>query len=236
MRKPIIGIVAKNINYVDADGSWPYQATTSFARLGILDAGGVTLGILPTNYTTVFNDDDSGKNKDNLTKEEQKDLVSQLKLVDGILLQGGENSDFYEEFIARYCYDNDIPLLGICAGFNNIVRGLGGTTYNAIDKKLHLRSNAVKNAHEITIEKGSLLYSLVKREKMPVNSIHSWAAKDLEKLTASAYAPDGVIEAVEDKNKIFFLGLKFHPELDLNNPAYKDIFKGFVNKIKKTIS
>ena len=156
--------------------------------------------------------------------------------MDGIVLQGGMNSDFYEEFIAQYCWENDIPLLGICAGFNNVVRGLGGTTTNKINKALHLRANTVKNAHEIKIEKNSLLYSLVKQDKLNVNSIHSWVAKDVKKLTPSAYAPDGVIEAVEDKHKNFYLALKFHPELDYDNPAYKKIFKGFIEHIKKTIS
>ena len=44
-------------------------------------------------------------------------------------MQGGIETDNYEIIIAKYCYDNNIPVLGICAGQNNIVRALGGATY-----------------------------------------------------------------------------------------------------------
>jgi len=45
---------------------------------------------------------------------------------DGIVIQGGLSSDDYEIKAAKYAIDNDIPILGICAGFNNIIRAMGG--------------------------------------------------------------------------------------------------------------
>ena len=43
-------------------------------------------------------------------------------------MQGGTENEAYEYWIAKYCYDNDIPALGICAGQNYIVGALGGKT------------------------------------------------------------------------------------------------------------
>lgn len=39
-----------------------------------------------------------------------------VKLCDGILLQDGGACDNYEMIVAKYCYDNNIPTLGICCG------------------------------------------------------------------------------------------------------------------------
>lgn len=237
MKKPVIGIVAKNQTVIDEDGTWLFQKTNSHIRYELLEQGAIVIGILPTNKTLKFSTSDDGLGGTPLTLAEKRDLIAQLKLVDGIILQGGPYSDPYEEFIAKYCWDHDIPLIGICAGFNNIVRGLGGSTYNQINKKTHLRKNTVKDAHDITIKKDSLLYALVKKETLAVNSIHSWAGKELKLVKPTAFAPDGVIEAVEGAGKTFYIGLKFHPELLYNdNNAFKNIFKVFVKRIREKIS
>ncbi len=73
--------------------------------------------------------------KDNLSAEERENLIAQIKLCDGIIMQGGIETDNYEIIIAKYCYDNNIPVLGICAGQNNIVRALGGATYKILIQK-----------------------------------------------------------------------------------------------------
>lgn len=61
------------------------------------------IGILPTETTINYCGDEW---KDNLFISERENLIMQLNL----------------------CYDNDIPILGICVGQNNIARDLGGTT------------------------------------------------------------------------------------------------------------
>ena len=61
------------------------------------------IGILPTETTINYCGDEW---KDNLFISERENLIMQLNLFD----------------------DNDIPILGICVGQNNIARDLGGTT------------------------------------------------------------------------------------------------------------
>ena len=61
-----------------------------------------------------------------LNNIEYDNLISQIKLCNGILLQGSGACDNYEMIVAKYCYDNNIPTLGICCGQNVMVRALGG--------------------------------------------------------------------------------------------------------------
>ena len=89
--------------------------------------GGLVMGILPQTTRKNFNRVDETDSVA-LTKEEIDNLLFFVKKCDGIILQGGISSHNYEEYIAKYRYNNDIPLIGICAGYNNIIRGLGGVT------------------------------------------------------------------------------------------------------------
>ena len=60
-----------------------------------------------------------------------------------------------------------------------------------------------------------------------VNSLHSFAISNTS-LDISAYSSDGIIESVESKNRKFFLGVQWHPEL-LDYEYSKKIFKYFIN-------
>ena len=44
-----------------------------------------------------------------------------------------------------------------------------------------------------------------------------------------AHDSNGFVEAVELKNKIFCLGVKWHPEIMENDEIMKNIFKEFIN-------
>ena len=48
--------------------------------------------------------------KDNLSIEEKKKFDCTNQMCNGIILQGGLETDNYESIISKYCYDNDIYL------------------------------------------------------------------------------------------------------------------------------
>jgi len=81
---------------------------------------------------------------------------------------------------------------------------------------------------------GSLLQQTLQErledaELCAVNSRHHQAPKDLgEGLVASATAPDGVIEAVEDPNHRFVLGVQWHPENFWRTGEFRTLFEAFV--------
>lgn len=138
--------------------------------------------------------------------------------------------------------ESDKAVLGICGGMQLMNVAFGGTLYqDIVEERPGSLEHAQKIAktepsHEVVIEDGSILHGIVKSVescagcRMEVNSTHHQAVKDLgEGLSASATAPDGVVEAVESKRRRFVVGLQWHPEM-----LYKEreeaalIFKAFV--------
>ncbi len=179
MNKPIIGIVSKH--YATYKSNKIDTFVRDEVKQAIFDNGGISIGILPTESGINYCGDNW---KDNLSIEEKENLIAQIKLCNGIILQGGLETDNYESIISKYCYDNDIPILGICAGQNNIARALGGTTYKIPNPDMHDKSFD-EYVHNIKIDKNSKFYNIVKTTEIMVNSRHKRTIKDcpmLEKL------------------------------------------------------
>lgn len=227
MDKPIIGIVSKhyatyNTNKIDT-------FIRDEVKQAIFDNGGIAIGILPTEFNINYCADNW---KDILSIEEKDNLIAQLKLCDGIILQGGSETDNYEIIIAKYCYDNDIPILGICAGQNNIVRALGGSTYKIPNPEKHDKSFD-QYVHSIKIDENSKFYSIVKNKELMVNSRHKRTIQDCPMLDKVAFCEDGYPDVVESKNKKFYIGIRFHPESLYNTDEnMNNIFKSFIESCK----
>jgi len=135
--------------------------------------------------------------------------------------------------VAKYCYENDIPCLGICAGQNNIVRALGRTICKIPNPEEHDK-NFDDYVHNITIDENSKFYNIVKTNKMMVNSRHKMTIKNCPKLEKVAFCPDGYPDVVEANNKTFYIGVRFHPEsLYLKDENHNKIFKKFIESCRK---
>ena len=123
--KPIIGIITKpNIFYKGK--LFTQQIVYNGIRNAVLKNNGLPIGILPTKATDVFCKSDAVINDEDFSAKELEDLHCLIDKCDGIILQGGMSSCNYEIEAAKYAIKNDIPLIGICAGFNNIIRAMGG--------------------------------------------------------------------------------------------------------------
>lgn len=183
----------------------------------------------------------------------QEDLVeSYVELCDGFIFPGGEydiNPEFYgkdpdtksllstdrrtnfEIKLMQKVMEANKPMLGICAGEQLLNIILGGTLYQDIgssdiqtDINHKPGGNTSLERHYIDIEKDSLLYSIVGKERYKVNTHHHQAVHDLGKdLRVSAVAPDGVIEAIEHTKLGFCLGVEWHPEYETNEDDSKII-------------
>lgn len=184
-----------------------------------------------------------------------------LNLCDGFLISGGPDIDasYYGEdnlkFIGGISPDRDNmeikiikaaikrdkPLLGICRGCQALNVAMGGTLfqdiYSQINKTLIRHDQDAPKwhaVHNVIIEKGSHMYEIFGEEKIRVNSFHHQAIKTLsDKFKATAFAPDGIIEAIEYTDKDFILGAQWHPELMWQkHPIFTKLFKYFVDKCK----
>lgn len=207
MNKVIIGIVAK---YKDGDENEKRvdSRIRNEVKQAVFDNGGVAIGIITPNAKIQPAGDEWLEYLNLIDKE---NIVSQIKLCDGIILQGGNANEAFEPFIAKYCYDNDIPCLGICAGQNSIVRGLGGTTYKISNPEKHNRLND-EYVHSIHIDKSSKFYNIVKKEEIMVNSRHKRTVNESPLLDKVGFCEDGYSDVIEAKNKKFYIGVRFHPE------------------------
>lgn len=218
MIKPVIGIVSKPSMVTDM---WHYMEIVDDIRYVLAKNNALAVGLLPTEKKLEFKIDEELDNY-NLTATEKTDLEAIIERLDGVILEGGLVSNHYEEEVAKICIEKDIPLLGICSGFNNLVRALGGKVY--LDSTSLHKQYGEKIAHDIEIEKNSKLFNILKTTKLPVNSIHTYISKkeDLKGFKVAAKCPnDNTVEAIEFENKRFVMGIKWHPELmDSMNPIF----------------
>lgn len=224
MRKVIIGIISKH--YAKYKSSRTDTYIRDEVKQAIFDNGAVAIGILPPDNDIKHITDDW---KEDLSEDEYNNLISQIKLCDGIIFQGGGESDNYECIAAKYCYDNDIPTLGLCCGQNIMARAIGGTTYLIPNPDKHMRNNDTY-VHSIKIDKTSKFYNIVKKEEIMVNSRHTKVIKDCPKLDKVAFCEDGYADVIESKDKGFYMAVRFHPEslytIDENmNNIFKEFFK-----------
>ena len=89
-------------------------------------------------------------------------------------------------------------------------------------------------AHEVWVDKESLLSRLLSdrlngTDACDVNSRHHQAVKEVAAgFKATATAPDGVIEAIEDPSAPFCLGVQWHPENFWRTGEFRLLFEGFL--------
>ncbi len=138
------------------------------------------------------------------------------------------------------CIKAGVPLLGICRGFQEINVAYGGTLQQAVhlqarqldhrDAKGANAEQAYAPAHNIRFEPGSVFEQWAGETHAMVNSLHGQGIGMLAPgLRALAYAPDGLIEAIEVTGaKTFAYAVQWHPEWRCgDNPFYRAIFEAF---------
>lgn len=233
-KKVIIGIVAKHgITKV----SKPDTLIRDEMKDAIFYNNAIAIGILPSTSELKFVNQENEQYVSNnietlLTEKEKQDLINQINLCDGIILSGGLNSDIYEIWVGKYCHENDIPIIAICAGQNNLTRAIGGSIKNVSNPSLHDQPEA-EYVHEIKINENTKFYNFVKTKNFKVNSRHKNVIDNPANLIISATDTDGNIEVVEDPTKKCFIGMRFHPEsLYLIDENHNNIFKTFINICK----
>ena len=206
--KPIIGIV--EWPYLDKDGDIIYEILTPVVEW-IVRSGGRPIGIFPSQIEDFVNK--RLREIPELTEIEHKELKESIDLCDGIIKPGALKIYGYERKIYEYCYEQDIPYLGICAGMQNMAYYGSDNIQNERNNSEVPHYSKENYSHRITLEEATLLKRILQTEEIMVNSRHNYHITDSGIHVVSGKAEDGVIEAIESPNKHFHLGVQWHPEL-----------------------
>jgi len=236
---PVIGLTT--YNYENKNG-FPIAALTRMYITAVAEAGGAPV-LIPSGLKT-------------------KALDSLFGRLDGILLPGGvdisierfggefhpridgadPDRDAVEIALLRSATESGKPFLGICRGFQMINVALGGTLYTHIQDQM---PGAIKHdfdsvterkllAHEVTVKGTTRLANVLGETKLNVNSLHHQGIKDLAPaLLPTAYAPDGLVEAVELPEHPFGMAVQWHPEWLLEQSVNQRLFRAFVDAARK---
>lgn len=178
------------------------------------------------------------------------DAVEQLlDRLDGVCLSGGPDLDphaygaadrhpelgatepaldGFELALARAADDRGLPLLGVCRGSQALNVARGGTLYQHVPGHRQA-APASRPTHPIVVATGTRVARIARRRRLRVNSFHHQAVdRPGAGLRVAAEAPDGTIEAIEDRSRAFVLGVQWHAEALADRRAHLALFAGLV--------
>ncbi len=123
--------------------------------------------------------------------------------------------DTTELALATAAAQLDVPLLGICRGMQVMAVAAGGTLEQHLPERVghgdHSPGPATYGSHEVRTVAGTVTAGLL-GETVLVPSYHHQAVATHPGFTPSAWAPDGVLEAMEVAGARFRLAVQWHPE------------------------
>lgn len=163
-----------------------------------------------------------------------------VERVDGILLSGGSDidgryfgeptlegltdvnheRDTYDFLLLKIASDRQLPIFGICRGMQVINVAFGGGLWQDIPSQFpgapfnhSILTDKEKPAHNVRIEKGSVLSEIFGCDEIGVNSRHHQAVKEIAPgFKVTAVSGDGIVEAIEAFPQYRILGVQWHPE------------------------
>ncbi len=192
------------------------------------------------------------------------DEISALpEFFDGLLLIGGGDVDIrryggkphpavgevcpirdeLEIRLARMAYETGWPVFGICRGEQVMNVAAGGRLYSDIPDQVpgvrfvHASPQGTPRdhiVHRVSILPDTLLYRIIGKTELPVNSFHHQAVSEPGKdLMLNAYSEDGIPEGFEMPGHPFALGVQWHPECLQQYDDHMKLFRAFVDACRK---
>jgi putative glutamine amidotransferase len=172
-----------------------------------------------------------------------------LEALDGLLFSGGSDLDpgLYDQepheetfgihevrdraelALLEAALERDMPVLAICRGSQvlNVARGgdLVQHLPELVGDEKHKNTPGTFADHDVTLEEGTRLGSLL-GELGPVKSHHHQGIGRIGKgLQVAAHAEDGSVEAVEDPDRRFAVGVLWHPEAGEDARLFEELVR-----------
>jgi len=236
---PIIGITTYSTQ--NANGN-PISAVAEHYIRAVLQAGGLPV-LLPNALADAPNFPNLYARLDGILLTGGGDIAPELYCAPMHPKVSGVEAerDALEMALVQALVRDGKPFLGVCRGLQALNVSLGGSLYTHIPEQVEtdLRHDCYPElprnylAHPVRVEEGSRFASIVGEPLLQVNSLHHQAIRDLAAgLQPVAFAPDGLVEAVELPEHPFGLAVQWHPECLTNQPSSVRLFASFVQAAK----
>ncbi|RMH02616.1 MAG: gamma-glutamyl-gamma-aminobutyrate hydrolase family protein [Planctomycetota bacterium] len=222
---PLIGVTVELLDAPFYEGRRRFQLFTDYLRC--LRAAGLSAVLLPADAPAA-------------------EVACWLPILDGLLLTGGDDPDLrpfggpppdehckpvpreQQELglaLVRAARASGLPMLGVCLGMQFMGLAAGAPYCQHLEQaEDHLKGVR----HLVTARPGSRLAAIIGRAPIEVASYHHQALAGAgDGLAVAATAPDGVVEAVEDSDHPFAIGVQWHPERLPESPATRVLFSRF---------
>ncbi|RUO34490.1 peptidase C26 [Aliidiomarina soli] len=139
--------------------------------------------------------------------------------------------DAFEGEVIRYALQHRLPLLGICRGAQllNICRG--GSLHQELKSRRQHTSNrwTILPLKTLSVRIPSQLHQLLRCSPCKINSLHNQAIAEVGTgFEVSGRDLDGIVQAIEDPDEDFLMGVQWHPELLIFIRRQRHLFKRLV--------
>ena len=211
----------------------PIVGVTSNVEQARFGAGDVPAALIPLSYVQAV---ERAGGRALVVPPTEEGVEETLDALDGLLLSGGSDLDpsLYgadahpetrqvrperdraELALLRAALARDLPVLAVCRGSQVLNVARGGNLVQHLPETLgneaHRETPGVFSEHGVEVEPDSRLGGIV-GASVDVKSHHHQGYGELgEGLRVVARAEDGTIEAVEDPERRFAIGVLWHPE------------------------
>lgn len=116
------------------------------------------------------------------------------------------------------------PVLGICLGMQLMVLDAGGGLHQHLPDVLETAGDHLSRDHPVVPESPLLRSGMVQ-------SHHHQGVGDAGSLRVASRAHDGLIEAVVDPTRPFYVGVQWHPERTEDPALGSDLFEALVRAV-----
>lgn len=185
-------------------------------------------------------------------------IPQQLAMCEGLILTGGDDPSMemfgaathaaakpmhsirqeYEVALLRALEERaQIPVLGVCLGMQLMAICAGGTLDQHMPDNVPTAADHAANARHtvVAVVRDGVLGELLGRaggdamkDQLRVVSHHRQAVSDPGRLRIAATAADGVIEAIDDPSRAFYVGVQWHPERTPEMATGLEIFRALI--------
>jgi gamma-glutamyl-gamma-aminobutyrate hydrolase PuuD len=211
----------------------PIIGITSYAQEAHWGAWTLPAALLPLAYVRSV---DQAGGRPLLVPPVGEGIEETLDALDGLILSGGADidpsaynaephpettithpdRDHAELALLEAALACEMPVLAICRGMQMLNVVHGGDLDQHLPERLghdgHRETPGVFSEHEVRLQPGSRTARLLGPRAAVKSSHHQGLDRVGEGLDVVGWAEDGAIEAVEDPNHRFALGVLWHPE------------------------